>query len=213
MELKNKVVNFLGDSITEGHGTSAPEYRFSQVIAEKCGLKKANNYGIGGTRIAHQTKPSEYPRHDLDFCGRFAEMDPDADIIFVFGGTNDFGHGDAPIGEFTDRTPDTFYGALHYLMGGLLEKFPEAVIVFATPIHRLGEKNVRDGRPDLAGFCAMIREVAEYYAIPVLDLWSMSGLSTNSKVIKEKYIPDGLHPNDAGNAVLAERIIGFLSAL
>ncbi len=38
-------------------------------------------------------------------------MDNDADIIIVFGGTNDFGNGDAPFGEMSDRTPYTFYGA------------------------------------------------------------------------------------------------------
>jgi len=56
-------------------------------------------------------------------------------------------------------------------------------------------------------------EVAEFYSLPVLDLWSMSGLSVNSPVIREKYVPDSLHPNDAGHVILADRIIGFLEAL
>lgn len=213
MKLENKVINFLGDSITEGHGTSAPDKKFSELIRKKCKLAAANNYGIGGTRIAKQTGKSDNPRHDLDFCGRFSEMAPNADIVFVFGGTNDFGHGDAPIGEFTDRTPDTFYGGLHYLMNGLIEKYPEAVIVIATPLHRGSENTVRDGKPVLREYRNMIMEVAEYYSLPVLDLWSMSGLSTNSKTIVEKYIPDNLHPNDAGHVILADRIIGFLQAL
>lgn len=40
-------------------------------------------------------------------------MDNDADIIIVFGGTNDFGNGDAPFGEMSDRTPYTFYGRIN----------------------------------------------------------------------------------------------------
>ncbi len=32
MELKNKVINFLGDSITYGVGTSGTEARFSSLI-------------------------------------------------------------------------------------------------------------------------------------------------------------------------------------
>lgn len=213
MKLENKVINFLGDSITEGHGTSAPDKKFSELIRKKCKLAAANNYGIGGTRIAKQTGKSDNPRHDLDFCGRFDGMAPCADIVFVFGGTNDFGHGDAPIGTFEDRTPDTFYGGLHYLMQGLIEKYPEAVIVIATPLHRGGDMISRDGRPTLLGFRNMIMEVAEFYSLPVLDLWSMSGLSVNSPVIREKYVPDSLHPNDAGHVILADRIIGFLEAL
>ena len=213
MKLENKVICFLGDSITEGHGTSTPDKKFSELIYKRCKLAAAYNYGIGGSRIARQQTKSENPRWDMDFCGRFSEMKDNADIVFVFGGTNDYGHGDAPIGEFSDRTPDTFYGGLHYLMSGRIEKYPEAVIVFATPLHRGGDTSTRDGRPDLKGFRDMIKEVAEYYSLPVLDLWSMSGLSTNSPVICERYVPDKLHPNDAGHVVLADRIIGFLESL
>lgn len=56
------------------------------------------------------------------------ELDEDADIIGVFGGTNDFGHGDAPLGTFGDRTVYTFYGACHYLMNRLVERFPGKAI-------------------------------------------------------------------------------------
>ena len=125
MKLENKVICFLGDSITEGHGTSAPDKKFSELIRKRCKLAAAYNYGIGGSRIARQSTKSENPRWDMDFCGRYTEMKDNADIVFVFGGTNDFGHGDAPIGEFTDRTPDTFYGGLHYLMSGLIENIPK----------------------------------------------------------------------------------------
>lgn len=213
MNLENKVINFLGDSITEGHGTSAPQKIFSALIQKECKLAAANNYGIGGTRIAEQQNPDINCRFGLDFCKRFDEMENNADIVFVFGGTNDFGHGDAPIGEFSDRTPKTFYGALHFLMLGLIKKYPQAVIVFATPLHRDGENNVRNNRPPLSVFCDIIKEVAQYYSVPVLDLWSISGISVNSPTVKEKYIPDGLHPNDAGHIILAKRIIGFLQSL
>ncbi len=70
-----------------------------------------NNCGIVGTRIARQKTPPAKSYTDRDFCSRVEEMDNDADIIIVFGGTNDFGNGDAPFGEMSDRTPYTFYGA------------------------------------------------------------------------------------------------------
>ena len=37
MEIKNKIINFLGDSITEGSGTSGIGYRFTELIEKKCG--------------------------------------------------------------------------------------------------------------------------------------------------------------------------------
>ena len=66
-------------------------------------------------------------------------MDPEADAVVVFGGTNDFGHGDAPLGAFGDRTPATFWGALHTLFTRLEERFPGVKIVVATPMRRAVE--------------------------------------------------------------------------
>ena len=214
MELKNIKANFLGDSITEGHGTSDLATKpFHQLIAKKYGMAAARNYGIGGTRLAKQVKPSVNARWDLDFCSRFSEMDDDAQLVVVFGGTNDFGHGDAPIGEFTDRTPDTFYGACHTLMSGLLNKYPDARIVFMTPLHRISEDTHDVKGYVLKQYVEMIKEVAEYYSIPVLDLWSVSGLQPRVDVIKEKYVPDGLHPNDLGHERMADVIGSYLASI
>ena len=216
-DLKGLKVNFLGDSITEGCGASCKEARFVDVFAAKTGAT-VRNYGIGGTRIARQLQPSPKPVYDRYFGGRVDGMEQDADLIVVFGGTNDFGHGDAPLGVMSDRTADTFYGALHVLYSSLLEKYPAAEIVVLTPLHRFNEsdpaKNPRRTPPLLLRpFVDAIREVAEYYALPVLDLYAASGLQPCVPTIMERYVPDGLHPNDAGHEILARRIGAFLSAL
>lgn len=214
MELKNIKANFLGDSITEGVGTSDWENKpFHQLIAKKYGMAAARNYGIGGTRLAKQRIPSEKSRWDLDFCSRFCDMDDDASLVVVFGGTNDFGHGDAPIGSFSDRTPETFYGACHYLMNGIINKFPEARIVFMTPLHRISEDEKNINGFTLEQYVSIIKETAAYYSIPVLDLWSLSGIQPRVDILMEKYCPDGLHPNDAGHERMAAVIGAYLENL
>lgn len=71
MKIKGKIINFLGDSITEGHSViDRTHNRYDNVMKKKYHLKKVNNYGIGGTRFTYQSKPSENPRYDLYFCGR-----------------------------------------------------------------------------------------------------------------------------------------------
>lgn len=218
MELKNKKINFLGDSITEGVGTTEKEHIFLNVIGNNESAV-CRNYGISGTRIARQQNKEPNNPFDNDFCARFPEMDKDADIVVVFGGTNDFGHGDAPIGNPEDRTPDTFYGALHTLYSGLITMYPESVIMVMTPLHRCNEDNPRGdgGKPENVGtlkkYVDIIREVAEFYSLPVLDLFALSGLQPRVPVIQEKYIPDGLHPNDAGHKIIASRLTAFLKAL
>ena len=100
MDIRGFRVNFLGDSITEGVGVrDRASNRYDNRLAAACGLAGVNNYGISGTRLAHQVHASEKPRYDLCFCGRAFNIDQSADIIVVYGGVNDYIHGDAPIGE------------------------------------------------------------------------------------------------------------------
>ena len=210
MEIKGLKINFLGDSITEGAGSSDREKTcFVALMGSKYGAV-CRNYGIGGTRIARKTTPSEIAIHDKDYCGRYAEMDDDADMIFVFGGTNDFDHGDAPIGRPTDRTPYTFYGALHTLFTGLINKYPTSKICVITPLHRLVEEN---GNGKLIDFVKTVREVAEFYSLPVLDLYANLGINPQVPVMQETYMPDGLHPNDKGYEVIAEKVAAFIRAM
>ena len=212
MELNGKKVVFLGDSITEGVGASCEGTRYVNVFGKITGTTVLN-YGIGGTRFAKQVKPINEWWDKNDFCGRYMNMDDNADIVVVLGSTNDYGHGDAPFGLTSDRTPDTFIGATHYLMKGLIEKYPEAEIVFMTPIHREGENNPDSKGHILKDYSDTIKEVAEYYSIPVLDLYSVYGVCPDIKAHKEKFCPDGLHPNDAGHKKIAERLKAFLEAL
>ena len=212
MELKGKKVVFLGDSITEGVGASCEDTRYVNVFGKITGTTVLN-YGIGGTRFAKQTNPTNEVWDKNDFCGRYMNMDDDADIVVVFGSTNDYGHGDAPFGEYSDRTPDTFIGATHFLMKGLIEKYPGAEIVFMTPIHRERENYHNQNRKILKDYVDVIKNVAEYYSIPVLDLFAGFGVCPDIAAHKEKYCPDGLHPNDAGHKRLAEKLKAFLETM
>lgn len=217
MELKNKKINFLGDSITEGGASSCLENGYVSIFGTLSGAE-VRNYGAGGTRIARQRSKTETPSWDLDFVMRADEMDDDADIIVVMGGTNDFARGDAPIGNMESRDVYTFYGALHILCQKLITKYPYATIVFMTPTHRsdedslLNEVGLRTQVP-LSKYADIIKEVAGYYAFPVLDLYRVSGMQPSFEVIKEKFMPDGLHPNDDGSKRIAERVLGFLRSL
>ena len=210
MDLKGRKVVFLGDSITEGVGTSDITKGYVNLVKEKLGLSEAYNRGISGTRFAYQTTPSDEPRFDKDFISRVPELPEDVDLVVVFGGTNDYGHGDAPFGEFSDRTDKTFCGACHVLMESLINKYYDKKIIFMTPLHRQFEDE--NGR-NLSDYVAMIRKVAEFYSIPVLDMYAESGIQPQLQVIRDAYCPDGLHPNDAGNEIIADKVVKFIQNL
>ena len=205
MELKNKKINFLGDSITEGAGASEYARCYVEVLKRKYDLQEGRNYGISGTRLARQRKPSENPRFDLDFPSRVAGMEDDADIVVVFGGTNDHGHGDAPLCADSDRTADTFIGGCHQLYTSLLAKYPHSKIIVLTPLHRQIE--TRADSVMLEDYVNLIRKIAGQYGLTILDLYANSAICTATL---SELTTDGLHPNDAGHEILATEIGEYL---
>ncbi len=218
MELKGKRINFLGDSITEGHGTSDWGAKpFHQLLRVRCELAEARNYGQGGTKIARLPVITDHP-FDQDFNLRALDMNHDADAVVVFGGTNDFGHGTIPLGDMDSRDIHTFYGGLHTLCTFLINTYKDKPIIFMTPLHRLNEvldhnNRIKEGNKNarpLVDFVRAVREVCEFYGIPVLDLYRDCAMYGQNWAWCEKYMPDGLHPSDAGHELIANKLQKFL---
>jgi len=224
MKLQGKRIAFLGDSITQGSGTSDPENcRYDNVLHRRFGLAEHYNYGIGGTRLAHQSVPSDPPKYDLCFCGRAYFINPDADVIVVYGGVNDYIHGDAYFGDMADRTPATFCGAVYYLMNMLKNTYPGKTVVFVTPAHMCfagvsdqyattGPKKKPDAKPLLA-YVEVIKARGAEFDIPVLDLFEKLPIDPNREEDRNQYTVDGLHFNNAGHRVLARVMGDFLESL
>ena len=223
MELKGKIIDFLGDSITEGVGVYDQNNRYDNVAHRRLELAAHYNYGIGGTRLAHQSAPSETPRYDLCFCGRAYLLEKSADLIVVYGGVNDYIHGDAYFGKMEDRTPETFCGAVYFLMNFLKTNYEGKKIVFMTPAH-MHFKGISDkfptGRPmkkpdaqPLSAYVEVIKARGEELGIPVLDLFEKLPIDPNNESDREKYTVDGLHFNDDGHEILANTLCDFLESL
>ena len=133
MDLRGKKIVFLGDSITQGAGATKEENVYLEVCAKKLGAK-AVNFGVGGTRIAPQITPSAEAFCDEYFLLRAKKMDKDADLVVVFGGTNDFGHGDAPFGRIGDKDPATFCGAYDALIEYLMATYGKEKLIIVYPL-------------------------------------------------------------------------------
>ena len=97
------------------------------------------------------------------------------------------------------------------ILTGNVLKDPDAVIVVMTPIHRMteDEPSMGNGLP-LSAYINTIRETAESYSIPVLDLYAGALIQPKLPVNRERFCPDGLHPNDAGYRKIAGIMQAFL---
>ena len=214
MELKDKIVTFLGDSITEGVGVAKIENRDDNRLQKRFGFNLRNR-GLSGTRIAYQSTPSlDHPQFDLYFCGRAETIPADSDLMIVFGGTNDFGHGRAPFGTLEDKTPETYCGAVRFLIKILKQKAKR--VLFMTPCSRRdATSHLAYQSPDKKTFAeyidAMIKICTEE-GVDVFDLFRAGPDATNPDICA-KYFPDGLHPNDDGHEVIASLLGDYLEKL
>jgi len=226
MNLEGKIIAFLGDSITEGVGVAdIANNRYDHVLARECNLKKTYNYGIGGSRLAHQSRASDFPRWDLCFCGRAYNIENNVDLVVVYGGVNDYLHGDAPFGSIGDTTPNSFCGGVFFLMNTLKEKFISRGIpvVFMTPacctrpdfndLQVSTHPNKKADAKPLLSYVEVIQKTAEQFQIPVLHLYNNLGIDPKESEDCKQYTADGLHFNDAGQYVLAQKLKAFLQAL
>ncbi len=217
MELKNKTIYFLGDSITEGACATKFDNVYHQVASRLLGARSAVD-GISGTRIAKQVKPSDQESFDRSFTERFSECKDTYDFAVIFGGVNDFGHGDAPFGCEGDNTADTFIGAVDLLCRLVKERYGKNA-AFILPLHNTFEDDPR-GQTSikpvpgniLAEYRRVINDAVRKYEIDVLDLWDAEGFDPNLDSGSGSFA-DGLHPNDEGHRMLGERVAEFLKGL
>ena len=83
-----------------------------------------------------------------------------------------------------------------------------------SPLHRENEEDIcGNNKGTLDDYVEVLRAVTRRFAIPFLDMFQVSGMTPKVPVYKALYMPDGLHPNDAGHEKIAQRLKGFLLSL
>ena len=91
---------FIGDSITYGaYSTKA----YHQYLKESLNLSSALNHGVNSSTISGQ---SDYGNTKQPLIDRYSSI-PDADLITIFMGTNDYGH-ETPLGTIDDTSDISF---------------------------------------------------------------------------------------------------------
>ena len=208
--LRNKHWVAIGDSITEKNFRTNLNYH--DYIRQDVPTLKVTNMGISGSGY--------YNRSDV--ASKITALD--VDIITVFFGTNDWGVSkNKPLGSFLDVTTDTISGCINTTIIGLINNFHTKKIGIFTPLPRAGNYG-EVTTPNQQGYTLvqvvdLIKRYCSHYSIPCLDLYRESGLPVWSEKGNQHYFtypngtPDGLHPNDAGQSAIANKIRAFLETL
>ena len=206
---------FLGDSITQGVGASAPELCYVSLVGKRLGCEVIN-YGVSGTRIGRQKYIFGTSIWNYDFRLRAEIMEDSADRVFVFGGTNDFGHGALHLGTPSACESGTFCSELRLLIECLIEKYGKEKLTFMLPIHRYDEEpRTCKGRENselgssLSEYVSAMRKIISEYGIDIIDLYE-NGIPKPTVNTGDAYTVDGVHPTDLGYSLIADRVCEYL---
>ena len=172
----------IGDSITVGF----VDKPYATLVGEVMDMTVVN-LGVSGSAItvANDRTDSIYERR--------GDIPEDADIISIFGGTNDFGH-NSFMGQSNSASFYEFYGAFRMLIEWIQQNRPNATLFVMTPLHREDDQIENSNGYTLEDYVNVIRDVCEKYSVPVLDLFKMGELNPNIEKHKELFASDGLHP-------------------
>lgn len=148
--------------------------RWQPTVINKLGLNHVN-MGVSSSTIV------DYSTWAVPMCSdeRLNEIPNDTDIITILGGTNDWvGH--KPLGTIDSTDKNEFYGAYKYIIENIITRLPSVRLVLICPgyssyTQSTGEKNnigltIRD-------YGNAIKEIGEYYNLPVIDLLSLMGVN------------------------------------
>jgi lysophospholipase L1-like esterase len=201
----------IGDSITYGYTMTLTDGELvGSRVTKKWHKYVAERYGI--ENVVESAEIGRAFTRDGSMSTRFTEVvkniDADCDVIIVFGGTNDFGF-NANIGNIDDEPSDTnqnssFYSAVSYVANYLTNNFPNAEIIFMTPIPRndgdtFNPSNTAGAK--VTDYANAIAEVGRSYGIRVIDLNRVSNFYIANQTWIDENMPDGLHPNDNGTNI------------
>ena len=186
---------YLGDSISD--------YLFSypHLIAPKYNMT-LTHLALAGRSMAKRGEPTDtqYP----PLVSVYQNVPIDADVISVWIGTNDKGSNVA-IGDINSTNETTYLGSYNVMLSWLIDNRPNAKILLITPMQR-SDALGQTGTP-LIDYVNAVEQLGEKYGKRVLNMYKNSGLYVYSDVVKQQFIPDGLHPNYDGHKLFIAPVI------
>ncbi len=212
IDFSNIKIAFLGDSITEGVGIEDAGIEnnvYCSVAGRALGVKEVYRFGFGGKSISHYWD---------SLIEDYRKIPEDADIIFVLAGVNDIYAGsEANFGSISNLyASKTFCADTYELMTGLQRDYPEARIIFLTPLSTVTNEWYLEMLPNMlpmVRYVNVIKALAEREELPNIEVWDLYNsnlLDSYEEAVRKDFMYDGVHPGVNGHKVLGEHIASEL---
>lgn len=134
----------------------------------------------------------------------------DVEVIVIEYGINDYTMGVPLDNEEMPYDKYTFGGALRHTLKLLTEEYGAEKILLCTPTfcwftEEDNDCRVSNGYGSLEDYVNLEKEIAEQFGVKVLDNYNESGIGPENESWSD-YTVDGIHLNEKGRRLIAERI-------
>ena len=192
----SKTILTLGDSITAGANSITSKY--AETLAKKLGYELINK-GVSGSTI--NTNCNDIQTVALT----------NVDIVTIMTGTNNYGKVLGTIDDVKDDfndNPATFYGYLGFIADYARYSNPLLKVYFITP----PQSSYPTGNM-MKGILTAFKEVGEKCSVPVIDIYSESGLLYHNEKVRKFYYSDHIHPTQLGHDIIADFIFNKIKSM
>ena len=224
--LENKVSNLdsligvkwcaFGDSLTASTtlANMSDKKNYVDYVGTSLGLV-ATNCGVGG---------SGYMKTENRFVNRVSTIPTDTEVLTVFGSFNDYEHIESSLGVFGDSGTNTIYGCMKSFFDSVFLRCPNVVVgvILPTKWGYLSAQKDAEASAKCDLYIKALIETAEYYNLPILDLYNHSNLRPWDDSFAERYYMDDdgngvantVHPLDeAHKKFIAPKIESFIKSI
>ncbi len=217
-DFSDKHMSFIGDSITEAVCGAIDEegnrISYTNYVQDYLNIGETLNRGMAGRMF------STYGNEEYSLVKKLESalyVASDATVIFL--GVNDYlaeqqdkRYGEQNVDSYSDAG---YCGALRATMKYLKNNFGNQDIFFVLvyDVDRDVNATYSDATPSpsLKEFMDIQKSYAEHFGFHVIDIYSTGIMDLSVGEIEANYTADGLHPNDAGNVILAQHIAAELA--
>lgn len=191
----------MGDSWTEENNTATKNY--VKLIEDALNVD-VTNLGLSGTGFKRGEGSSNA------YYQRTTSIPLTTDILTIMASGNDLSQGYS-IGNATDTGTTTICGCINTLLDNIYTRFTgiRVGIISVAP----WQNNTPEDTTNFTTYVSKIKEICNLRGVPFLDLFHQSNLRPNNSTFRTAFMPDGVHPNDNGYKLFANRIIEFIKSL
>lgn len=191
----------MGDSWTEENNTATNNY---VKLVENALNLDVTNLGVSGTGFKRGEANSNA------YYQKTSSIPLDTDVLTIMASGNDLSQG-YTIGTATDTGTSTICGCINTLLDNIYTRFTgiRVGIISVGP----WQNNTPEDTTSFTTYVSKIKEICNLRGVPFLDIFHQSNLRPNDSTFRTNFMPDGVHPNNNGYKLFANRIIEFIKSL